>query len=206
VAELSSRIKRLKRSFHPYLPYFLHYVKKESDKILDLGCGLLSNARYLAEKGFNVASVDFNLEYLFYNQKVFPQIISVCSDLCFLPFRSDLFGGTIIVDLLEHLPMKNVNKALEETIRVMQINSYIFLHIPLEGSFAYCFLRLVRKIWMRDPTHKHSYKYGEIKKILDEFPIRIEEEWVDKRLRFFKNPNISAVAVTFILRVKGKEG
>jgi len=206
VAELPSRIKRLKRSFHPRLPDFLHYIKKESDKILDLGCGLLSNARYLAEKGFNVASVDLNLEYLLYDQKAFPQISPVCSDICFLPFKSDLFGGTIIVDLLEHLPIKNVNQALEETIRVMQTNSYIFLHIPLEGSFAYRFLRLVRKIWMRDPVHKHSYKYGEIKKIIGEFPIKIEEEWVNKRLRFFKNPNISAVAATFVLRLKEKEG
>ena len=186
-------MKRLERNSHPYLPEFLHYLRKENDTLLDIGCGLLPNTVYFTKKGFKVISVDLNLEYLLYSQNLFPRATSVCGDITRLPFKQNLFNGAIIVDLLEHLPKENLTIALEETIRVMKKNSYIFLHIPLEGSFAYRFLRVLRKIWTRDPNHKYDYKYGEIKRVLSRFPFKIEKEWINKRLKFFNNPDISAV-------------
>ena len=196
-------MKRLIRDHHPNLPEFLPFVpESKEEKILDLGCGLLSNTKYLTVSGYNVMSLDVNIKYLFYNKKILPEVIAVCGDVRFLPFRMDIFAAVIIVDLLEHLPFTDVEKVLKETIRVLKNQSYIFLHIPLEGSFAYQFLRFIRKIWAKDPEHKHNFKYWEVKKILEYLPLRIEREWIDRRLQMLKNLNFSAVAVTFILSVK----
>ncbi|MCK4234497.1 class I SAM-dependent methyltransferase [candidate division WOR-3 bacterium] len=196
-------MERLIRDHHPNLPEFLQFFSKsEDERVLDLGCGLLPNTKYLTVSGYNVISLDLSLEYLFNGKKIFPKAILVCSDVRFLPFRIDIFDAAIIVDLLEHLPFADVEKVLKETIQVLKNHSYIFLHIPLEGSFAYQFLRLIRKIWTKDPEHKHNFKYWEVKNILKYLPIRIEREWIDRRLQMLKNLNFSAVAVTFVLSVK----
>ena len=108
----------------------------------------------------------------------------------------------LIVDVLEHLSISDAKRALNEVIRIMRRNSYIFLHIPLEGSCAYKIFRVLRRIWSKDPDHKHDYTYDEFLKLLSEFPLEIEKGWIDKRMGIIANSNICAVAVTYILKEK----
>jgi len=197
-------MKRLLRERHPYLHEFLPFMSNKG-KVLDLGCGLLPNTKYLIDKGIDVVSLDFNFKYLLYGEKIARQTSFVNGDALFLPFKRNIFNEIIVVDLLEHFHLSAVGKVLSEIIRVSQDHSYIFLHIPLEGSFAYCFLRLLRKIWVKDPEHKCDFKYWQIRNILKSFPLNIEREWVDNRLHIFKNPDISAVSVTFIMKVRKEE-
>jgi len=199
---LNVNLERLRRSRHPYLHEFLPYVKKQNAIILDLGCGLLQNSLYFVKNACYVIGIDLNFAYLLEGRKGFSGADIVCGDGKFLPFKTNTFNGIIVVDLLEHFPLHDVKKVIEEIIRVLKDQSSIFLHVPLEGNFAYQFLRFFRKIWLKDHGHKHNYRYWEMKKILNYFPVTIEREWVDKRLRPLKILNFSAVAVTFILDVR----
>lgn len=198
------RFERLKRARDPHvhliLP-FLHSMRKA--RILDIGCGLLENLKFLSENGILSYGMDINFDVLNEGKRNFTKAKLVCADAFAMPFKNRSFEGAIMVDIIEHLHQYNVEKFFSELLLLMKSDSYIYLHIPLEGSLAYRLLRIARKIWVRDPDHQRGYKYWEVKKLLKKYPFDIRMEWIERRFRIFKQLDICAVSASFLISLSG---
>ena len=159
-----SELKLLKgRERHPHLQHLLRYLGKEN-LALDLGCGLLVNLNYLKNKGFKVVGVDIFLEML--REKNSQDVHLICADGLKLPFKNDNFGGLLLVDIIEHLPIGKMGDFMEEVKRVLKHDGVIFLHVPLEKSLSYRILNRLGMIWPKNPNHLHDYNMKEIKEFI----------------------------------------
>ena len=155
-----SELKLLKgRERHPYLHHLIEYLNNEG-LLLDLGCGLLVNLNYLKDNGFNAVGVDISFEMLTKTKERTSPLI--CGNGLRLPFKNDVFGGILLVDIIEHLPIEKLDEFVKEGERVLQDEGIIFLHVPLEGSLSYRVLNRLGIIWPKNPNHLHDYTLKKI--------------------------------------------
>ncbi len=82
-------------------------LKKNNSLILDAGCGPGFTSMYLKEIGFNVVALDIIAEFLyFYNIR---DINPILCDMCFPPFKANIFDAIISISALQWIfrDMKN---------------------------------------------------------------------------------------------------
>jgi len=178
-----SELKLLKgRERHPYLHYFIEYLNNEN-LILDLGCGLLVNLNYLKDNGFNVVGMDISFEMLTVdNERTSPLI---CGDGLKLPFRDNIFGGLLLTDIIEHIPIEKVSEFIEETKRILKDSGVIFLHVPLEKSLGYRILSKLEMIWPKNPNHLHDYNLKEITQFIEREKYKVLWEHKENGIFYF---------------------
>lgn len=97
--------------------------------VLDLGCGKGRISLFLAEKGFNVYSVDHFQEALVFlqekirskNMKNIKVFNCNFTDLC---FEEHYFDAVISRSTLHHTTLENVKKGINEALRVLKPGGY----------------------------------------------------------------------------------
>lgn len=92
---------------YPYAANQLKNLPKDG-RIADCGCGAASFQFYLAEKGFEVYSVDCNLSTLervaaFKKHSGVTNLKPTFGSVLKLPFTSEYFDGVICISVLEHI-------------------------------------------------------------------------------------------------------
>lgn len=99
--------------------------------ILDAGCGDLSFSKIVANNTKSlVISIDINESIIrksIESQRM-ENIIPIVCDVRKLPFRSRIFEGIIVINMLHHLPnLFSLSKALYELRKVCKINARMFI-------------------------------------------------------------------------------
>jgi SAM-dependent methyltransferase len=101
---------------------------KPQSRILDLGCGNGSYSLWFLGKN---ASTVIACDWSFTALKMIPHtskksIFPVCADARYLPFKEEVFDGTMSIDMLGHVP--HTEKVVDEIMRCGKPAGKFFLH------------------------------------------------------------------------------
>jgi ubiquinone/menaquinone biosynthesis C-methylase UbiE len=101
---------------HPGM-LLLKKLSKDSDSVLDLGCGEGTRLNYLCGKGKKCLGVDISKTAIRMAKKNYPSISFKIADLEKLPMKSETFELCYLACVLEHLdkPEKVINEAVRIT-------------------------------------------------------------------------------------------
>jgi ubiquinone/menaquinone biosynthesis C-methylase UbiE len=141
--EWNTSIINIKNSVLRALIGYISQKRKHVDKlaknlplnsiILDAGCGKGAYSIWLLnKKKFKVVCADISFVALkqikSLNKKkcLSGKLMPVCADLCYLPFKHEVFDGIFSIDVLGHV--KNIFFTLNEFFRCAKKNSLLFLH------------------------------------------------------------------------------
>ena len=105
-------------------------------KILELGSGLVEFARIIQSIGYNVYTLELDIEKIKYSKTLgFP---SICADFNeFLPILKEKFDGIVMLEVIEHI--MNAEKLLFESYRVLKPGGFLVLSTP---NFSHYYNRL----------------------------------------------------------------
>ena len=123
-----------------FISYFyqIDLVNKIKPKnILELGVGNKTVANYLKQNGMKIETCDFDKD-------LEPDHVA---DIRNLPFKNNSYDLVMACEVIEHIPWKDVDKALNELNRISK--KYVLISIPyLSISFEFIFrFPLIRKIF-----------------------------------------------------------
>ncbi len=102
-------------------PLVQHVLKtmREKDSVLDIGCGDCTTVLGLRAAGVNCVGVDISLA------GVPDGVHSIyAAPVWDMPFEDDQFDYTVSTDVLEHVPTKKIQKAIEEIFRVTRRKTF----------------------------------------------------------------------------------
>lgn len=103
-------------------------IKTDPEKVLEIGIGNKTVVNYLREFGYKVIGCDFD-------KNLKPDVVA---DIRELPFKENEFDTSIACEILEHLPKKDLNKALSELNRVSK--NYVIISVPYNcAAFEFFF-------------------------------------------------------------------
>ncbi|NTW75691.1 MAG: class I SAM-dependent methyltransferase [Candidatus Moranbacteria bacterium] len=118
-AALFSEVKELFEEFVALLP--------ESGRVIDLGCGVGTEAGYLAERGFDVVGLDLSGGMLAQAKRDHPHVDFRKADLRDIPSDLGIFDGVLASYSLIHIPKIDALPALRDIGRVMKYSGVIFV-------------------------------------------------------------------------------
>jgi len=96
-------------------------------KILDVGCGAGNLSRNLADKGYEMSSVDFSEDAIKYCKGRGLADARV-GDAANLPFHNNIFDGAVASEILEHI--EDDSRALKEIYRVLKPGGVLVITVP----------------------------------------------------------------------------
>lgn len=117
------------------IPAIVDLFKKHSvTRVLDLGCGAGRHTAYLAEKGFNVYSIDISEVGVAAARTRLHTLglhatLTTGSIFHELPYEDNFFEGIISVKVLHHGRIENIRKAIKEMERVLTPAGVIFVTV-----------------------------------------------------------------------------
>lgn len=118
-------------SLQRFISYFYQIdsvIKTEPKTVLEIGIGNKVVSNYLKQMGFQITTCDFD-------KNLQPDIIA---DIREMPFKDNSFDTIIACQILEHIPLNDVKKALAELKRVSKKNvivSISYNHYYIENIF-----------------------------------------------------------------------
>ena len=144
-----------------FISYFyqIDLTKKlRPKKVLEIGVGNKTVSNYLKQHGFDVTTCDFD-------KKLRPDYVADIRDL---PFKDNSYDVVLACEILEHLPWKDVDRALKELHRVTKKNVVTSIPYPsLSFEFLFKFPligRVLEKpfadIFLRIPYSFPNIKFG----------------------------------------------
>lgn len=108
-----------------FISYFYQadIIKRlKPDKVLEIGIGNKTTSNYLKQYGIKIDTCDFD-------KTLQPDYLADIRDL---PFEDNSYDVVLACEVLEHIPFKDLNKALTELYRVSK--KYIVLSIPYSSA------------------------------------------------------------------------
>jgi SAM-dependent methyltransferase len=109
-------------------------------RILDIGCGAGKTLKLLGKH--DVVGIDISKFALKIASK-HANVVGATADS--LPFRDKSFKAVLMVDVIEHLTMKSLNKALRETSRILSKNGKLIIHTQPNGFLGKPFYFINRR-------------------------------------------------------------
>ena len=113
-----------------YLTNYVNFIRKyvdEGSKILDLGCGA-GLSPYMLSKYYKVIGADLSIPILNYAKKHFKDVKFYVEDARKLSFKNETFDAAMACGFIEHI--KEVDKVLNEMLRVTKKNGYVIIVSP----------------------------------------------------------------------------
>lgn len=142
--EFYTAADNLRYQYDSYIPALLESFVHEGELLLEIGCGLGSDTRFIAKKKSNIISLDlsFNNVYL---TKMGSKLLGidnnrgVCADGENLPFKDNSFDKVYSFGVLHHTP--NTGRAINDIYRILKPNGRCLVMLYHKG-YAYYFLLL----------------------------------------------------------------
>ncbi|AMA49799.1 MULTISPECIES: class I SAM-dependent methyltransferase [Flavobacterium] len=154
--------------FWKRLKIVVNYIikkKQEKTEILDFGCGSGVFSYTLASKGSHVTAIDLNLKPVrILSEKIkFPQNIHfIENDIFKIDFKENKFDYIVALDVLEHIPIAELDNYLELFINLLKENGEIIISGPTENVIY----KIGRKLAGNDFTgHYHETDIVKIKQV-----------------------------------------
>ncbi len=145
-------------------PKTIDFVKKQKEKILDLGC---ATGRHFAKTKAEIYAVDFSEKMIKYaklkaKKLKIKNIRFFVSDATKLPFKDNLFDAAICVAVLHCIPTKKARqKALKELFRVLKPKAQARIIVWNKESGRFKNKNKEDYIKWRDKGKRYYYFYTE---------------------------------------------
>lgn len=134
-------------------------------KTIDLGCGEGITLAKIVKKFPQAIGVDND-----------PEKIKICrqhqlpaqkADITHLPFPAKTFDSALLIEVIEHLGINQVNRAVEEIRRVLKPRGRLIVLFPQDRNFKITrLLTLKFKEAFYDYGHRHQWQPKEAQKLL----------------------------------------
>jgi SAM-dependent methyltransferase len=148
---------------------------RPDDCILDLGAGVGTHAGRCRRAGARqVVGVDRSEKNLAAARAlVAPAGVRLvrCDATKPLPFRSEVFTGALLLDILEHL--HDAEAAVRECVRVLRPGAWVAVALPNSETTWKQRYRRAGLFWMSDRDHKQEYRWPEIVQLLEAAGLRV---------------------------------
>jgi len=118
-----------------HLPIYRKYIKN-SDKVLDIGCGAAPMSLYFASKGMNVKGIDLSQRAIEQNKKAkeyfgFDNLKFACEN--FMDYEDDsIYGVVMMTEVLEHIP--DDKGSLNKINRLLKKGGYLLMSVPSSNA------------------------------------------------------------------------
>jgi len=159
----------------PWAAWYMSLVRP-GDRILDLGAGVATHAVRCSRAGAaRVVAADLSERNLAKARTLATQTnVSLvrCDVTRPFPFRSEVFTGALLLDILEHLP--DPQTALRECARVLRSGAWVAVALPNAETTWKRRYRRAGLPWMSDRDHKHEYTWPEIAALLEGVGLRVQ--------------------------------
>ena len=158
----------------------LAYIKryKTTGTLLDAGCGEGFFLQLALNAGFDAIGCDYDF------RTDYPERVSVklgtLDSKNGLPFRDGMFDIVTCWAVIEHV--RDPVTALQEILRVLNKDGYLFLDTPLCGDFCE---RLVaaRSHWLHPPEHLHVFTAKSLRLVIEKTGFKL----LDHRVSYERN-------------------
>jgi ubiquinone/menaquinone biosynthesis C-methylase UbiE len=121
-------------------------------RVLEVGCGIAVDGRFLAENGIDYQAIDFSMESLrlahtHFNLKQLPPRFAN-ADAARLPFDDGVFGVVFSIGVLHHVP--DMLRACREVVRVTKPGGNVRVMFYNRHSYHYALVDLLIRpmIWL----------------------------------------------------------
>lgn len=143
-------------------------------KIIDLGCGEGITLGKIIQKfpQFKALGIDND-----------PEKIKICrqhhlsvklADIVHLPFKANSFDCALLIEVIEHLEVNQVNQAIEEIHRILKPDGRLIVLFPHDRNFKIGrLLTLKFKEAFYDYGHVHQWQPAEARKIFQKAGFKI---------------------------------
>jgi len=135
--------------------------------ILDCGCGRGLWSKKLKERGVDVVSLDLSRDRLKMCKDEGNNDEVIRASCVQLPFKSNCFNSVLFLELIEHLNLKDQDKALSETNRILKSSGRIVITSP--NKPIYCLLTKFLHVFEYNPEHIHELSLSEIKNLVRKY-------------------------------------
>ncbi|HWQ60187.1 MAG TPA: class I SAM-dependent methyltransferase [Candidatus Fimivivens sp.] len=125
-AELFSEVKELFEEYVALLP--------ENGRVIDIGCGVGTEAGYLSDHGFDVIGIDFSEGMLEQARKAYPDVDFRKADFREMPSDIGKADGVVASYSLIHIPKVDVTGVLQDIRRILKEEGMVFLGLQMGES------------------------------------------------------------------------
>lgn len=167
------------------------FREKGVRRILDLGCGTGRHLLFLLKKGFEVYGLDGSPNGLEIAKNWLTEE-NLSSELTCqkveheFPYKNDFFDAVISIQVIHHNLMKDIKFTVNEILRTLKTEGFIFLTVPLSQAF-YVKKSNMKKVELRTyiplvgqekGLPHHFFTVAEIKKVFSAF--NLSEIYIDE--------------------------
>ncbi|MCX6742159.1 MAG: class I SAM-dependent methyltransferase [Candidatus Pacearchaeota archaeon] len=172
------------------IPEMIDCVLKESDNILDLGCGEGQIITAILEKypHKSVWGVEISPRRVEELKQAFPSGKFFCEDVCNTSLQNNFFDLAISTQVIEHL--EDDKTFVKECKRILKEGGYLYVDSVIKKPWAIYKYRYKRR-FVLDPTHEREYSSQDdfLRLFKDDFRIiSIKTYPVKRRLSFLTIP------------------
>lgn len=183
-----------------YNKFFAHFQKVNYRRLLklvpgkdlatlDLGCGAGRWCRILKRRGWDVTGIDLQEETIGINKKVMPGISFDVMNIADMKFKDGSFGFISSVAVIQHIPLADQLRVLDEIARVLKRGGYFLLIENTKDKEAvHVFPRKYREwmLLMKDrgfiAVKHHGEQYAPLSRLMDSV-IKLTFRLIGKKLR-----------------------
>ena len=146
-------------------------------KFLDFGCGDGRYFPYLIKKGFladNIYGIEVSKKRIDRCKKLGWENARVIALNEFLPYQDSFFDVVNFIEVIEHIPLDELDFYLEEIVRVMKPKAFLILttpNYPIKRIYDFVDAVWAGK-WARlrdDPTHVCRYNRRKLREALSRY-------------------------------------
>ena len=135
IVQFSARFMKRRTGYDTY------EIKREGNKVLDIGCGNGAVVHFFAKQGFETYGLDISekaielaKDYLEKEKLNADLKVASCDDI---PYEDNLFDSIVCFGVLDHIRMDVAKKTIEEVKRVLKKGSLVFMTLCSTKANAY---------------------------------------------------------------------
>ena len=167
------------------------FREKGVRRILDLGCGTGRHLLFLLKKGFEVYGLDGSPNGLEIAENWLTEE-NLSSELTCqkveheFPYKNDFFDAVISIQVIHHNLMKDIKFTVNEILRTLKTEGFIFLTVPLSQDFYVKksnmkkveLITYIPLVGQEKGLPHHFFTVAEIKKVFSAF--NLSEIYIDE--------------------------